>query len=492
MDLSSCTMSPASQGNLEVEHYIGSNLISSCARVNNSRSHGKGRKSEGKLVLQRSNLNQNGGSCEVYHRQGPGRQGYPIPSILSSCGCRSNLGAGPRTGPFGAAGWTGMPLISVADGKKKNQQYQDRSRNIAAEDDSALRTPLSRLAIHTQGAPLILSGRCYNGRKNQNRTNQVRGGELVIKRSNKYKDNISHGHGGASDCLSVASDESSGSGHSENCLPRIIKPRKRRKKDRKPSIPSTENYEGNGANASENVKPLCDKKAEPETEAEEKSPPKCDKKPNLKISGPKILSGSQRDEGSEDESHGPKLHHAFEDVTESETPSYGCLPSSCQCHYCDPSGIWNAPSNIFFKQTEKTPSFLTPPPDSNKSFHYFFHSDLVLRRSWSEPIPDPQKKNLEMALRQSAFGFPFRSHSFSDSTTSKIKDWPDKMGRSWESVKKEHSVDDEEAKKSLKNPNEKVKTSYGSQCLEVSTEIVTSPNGHRDIEIRFYTTSNSS
>ena len=38
------------------------------------------------------------------------------------------------------------------------------------------------------------------------------------------------------DSLSIASDESSGSNNSENSLPRIIKPRKRRKKDRKPPI----------------------------------------------------------------------------------------------------------------------------------------------------------------------------------------------------------------------------------------------------------------
>ncbi|KAK6626721.1 hypothetical protein RUM44_009198 [Polyplax serrata] len=466
-------MSPASQGSLEIEHYIGSNLISSCARVNNSRSNGKGRKQDGKLVLQRTNLNQNSGG-DVYQRHGGGRQGYPVANILSSCACRGNININPRAGQFRAAGWTGVPLISVADGKNKNHQYQDRTRNVTTEDDSTLRTPLSRLAIHTQGAPLILSGRCYNARKNQNRTNQGRGGELVIRRSDKYKDNISHG--GTSDCLSVASDESSGSGHSENCLPRIIKPRKRRKKDRKPSIASAENYEETGRTSSEGGKPFCGKKVEPEAE---KNPQKCDTKSNLKLSGSKISNGSQRDEASEDDSHGPELRHTFEDVIENESLSYGCLPSSCQCHYCDPSGIWDAPSNFFSKQAEKASVFLTPPPDSNKSFHYFPHSDLVLRRSWSEPIPEPQSRNLGLSMERQAL-LPSRSHSFCDSATTKSKTW----------LEKPETGQSESSKSG--SPGEKVNLGYRSPCLEVSTEIVTSPNGHRDLEIRFYTTSSSS
>ncbi|EEB11723.1 hypothetical protein Phum_PHUM129570 [Pediculus humanus corporis] len=477
-------MSPASQGNLEVEHYIGSNLISSFARVNNSRNNGKGRKQDGgKIGLQRGNQNSCNGGDVYHHRHGGGgggsggRQGYSVPpNILPHCPSRNNN----LTNRYGAAGWTGIPLISVDDGKKKNLHYQDRTRKIATEDDSTLRIPLSRLAIHTQGAPLILSGRC--GYKNQNRGNQTRdGGEVVVvRRSNKFKDNVAHRNAGTtSDCLSVASDESSGSGQSENCLPRIIKPRKRRKKDRKPSIPSSESYEENGGdkikNSTSSSSSSCAKtRSEPVAVVDvgkNYTPKKCD---NTKTT---IINGSQTDDGGkknmEDESHGPKLHHAFEDVTESDLPSYGCLPSSCQCHYCDPSGIWNAPTNIFFKETENLSALLlTPPYRANKTFHPFPHSELVLRRSWSEPISDVARRDDQDFI-------------FSKSGITKDHHWSgDKMfSGSWETIEK---IDSDPEKTNKK------KTSYGNQCLEVSTEIVTSHNGHRDIEIRFYSSSPTS
>ncbi|KAL0275014.1 UNVERIFIED_CONTAM: hypothetical protein PYX00_003002 [Menopon gallinae] len=415
------------KGNLEVERFIGSNLISSWARVNNSRANGKARKPEGKpgkAAVQRTGVN-NGSPAEQFNRH-PVRPGYP--NVAAPCDCTGGYGLSPRT-----QNWTGMPLIS---GKKKSPQFH---RNVTVEEESSLRTPLSRLAIHTQGAPLILAGRCNASRKNQNRgappkTNR---GEFGVRRSNKYKENP-HVLNGTSDCLSVASDESSGSSHSENCLPRIIKPRKRRKKDRKPVA-------GADAPAKEDAKT-----AEPSVEGA---------KPNQET---KISSGSQ--EVSEDELYCPKLHHSFEDVAESE-PQYVYSASSCQCHYCDPAGIWGA--NFFPKK--EAPSFATPPPDSTaKSFHYSAHSDLVLRRSWSEPIQS------QSAWKPADGPGPQRSNSFS-------------LAESWKSKTLE---DAHRWKPSGKGAGTK-SSGYGSQCLEVSTEIVTSPNGHRDIEIRFYSTSPS-
>lgn len=458
-------MSPASQGSLEVERYIGSNLISSCTRVNNPRNNGKGRRSEDKV--QRSNQN----SGDAFSRHGNIRQGYTMPNVITSCGCRGTVN---RVGQFAAAGWTGVPLISVVDSKKKNQ-YQDRSRIATAEDDSSLRTPLSRLAIHTQGAPIILSGRCYNGRKNQNRGNQNRSGDVVIRRSNKYKDNISHGHSVRSDCLSVASDESSGSGQSENCLPRIIKPRKRRKKDKKPL---TSTNEEPAEKNSEGLKSTFDNKSE--IEISTRSLSDCSVKPNLTV-GLKVCIGSQNNELAEDDSHYPKLLHNFEDVTESEALSYGCLPSSCQCHYCDPSGIWDAPSNFFSKNSEKDSTFLSPTPlGSRKSFQYLFPPDLVLRRSWSEPTPDSHND-----FR----GSLWRSNSFNDWKIG--QNWTEKVVNNNQNsiINRNFSAD----KNSNRNDKSSVdKANYSKQCLEVSTEIVTSPNGHRDLEIRFYSSSPSS
>lgn len=419
------TMSPASQGSLEVERFIGSNLISSWARVNNSRANGKGRKPEGKpgkAIGQRNGVNCNAAEHFNRHVVRPG--GYP--NVQAPCDCTGGYGLSPR-----AQNWTGMPLIS---GKKKVPQFH---RNVMVEEESSLRTPLSRLAIHTQGAPLILAGRCNVSRKNQNRGTppKTNRGEFGVRRPNKYKDNP-HVLNGTSDCLSVASDESSGSGHSENCLPRIIKPRKRRKKDRKPVT-----------GAETPAKEEDAKTVEPSIEGT---------KANQET---KISSGSQ--EVSEDELYCPKLHHSFEEVAESEPYMYSA--SSCQCHYCDPSGIWGA---NFIPKKEGT-SFVTPPSDSPaKSFHYSTHSDLVLRRSWSEPIQS------QSAWRAADGAAPQRSNSFS-------------LADSWKSKTLEDAHRWKPSGKGGKSAG------YGNQCLEVSTEIVTSPNGHRDIEIRFYSTSPS-
>ncbi|KAK4301462.1 hypothetical protein Pmani_026418 [Petrolisthes manimaculis] len=89
--------------------------------------------------------------------------------------------------------------------------------------DEVERLPLARLALHTQGAPLVLAT-CSPQRHTPLCPTPQQGRE------------ITDGEGSlptASDAVSVTSDEGS-TGH-DNCLPRIIKPRKRRKKDRKPT-----------------------------------------------------------------------------------------------------------------------------------------------------------------------------------------------------------------------------------------------------------------
>ncbi|KAK3865079.1 hypothetical protein Pcinc_029285 [Petrolisthes cinctipes] len=89
--------------------------------------------------------------------------------------------------------------------------------------DEVERLPLARLALHTQGAPLVLAT-CSPQRHTPLCPTPQQGRE------------VTDGEGSvpaASDAVSVTSDEGS-TGH-DNCLPRIIKPRKRRKKDRKPT-----------------------------------------------------------------------------------------------------------------------------------------------------------------------------------------------------------------------------------------------------------------
>lgn len=357
-------MSPASQGGLQVEHYIGSNLISASARVT-LRGHGRARR-DGKPV--------NPLTTDYLLRNG--RAGYPIPGVVSTCDGGFPLRHG--------VGWAGLPLITMAPHKvgkrtptpgKGPQQFQ--ARKVFPDEE---RTPLSRLAIHTQGAPLIHAGKCNIQRKPQLKNNR---GDVIVRRNNKYKD--SRGVAGPSDNLSVASDESSGSGQLENILPRIIKPRKRRKKDRKPCPTPSESVEG--------------------------------------IPTPPETTPRSHSAGMPDD---PQLHHRFEDVAESDVP---CPQSSCQCHYCDPSGIWDSPG-----------------------------PDLVLRRSWSEPLPGAPRP-----LQ--------RSYSLGAADGKEVP---------WESLKGcDISVKE----------SEQPRPAPRTPCLEVSTEIVTSLHGHRDLEIRFYSAS---
>lgn len=169
-------MSPASSGPIEVERYIGACLISNQSR----------HKANSKRIQ------------DNYHHQ------------------RSSDAY--QTFPDRWAG--GVPLISYANQRWSRQENQEQ------------KGPISHLVVHAQGAPLILTSR-YGNRTNKsknNRKNSELNENCKIQESKENIKNISPN----TDTVSVASDESTGSGNVETCLPRIIKPRKRRKKDRKP------------------------------------------------------------------------------------------------------------------------------------------------------------------------------------------------------------------------------------------------------------------
>lgn len=287
-------MSPASQGALEVERYIGSCLISSSARPSAT---GKSLISS---VIKKPQEN-------VVSRVKQQRD-YQQQSSYTSGGEQCQYGT-----------WAGAPLISMTSGPRRNNQRsspppvhqssqqqqsqqqspQQQQQNQGQQIQTHLpnRTPLSRLAIHTQGAPLILAGRFHNRVKIQscagmnannvitttnanannfcnNNTNiapvsavgnpmitstgrcvPARGQRLADAQRKPQQPSQPQQHQPVNpkqecatvkvenngqnianiDSLSIASDESSGSANSENSLPRIIKPRKRRKKDRKPA-----------------------------------------------------------------------------------------------------------------------------------------------------------------------------------------------------------------------------------------------------------------
>ena len=150
--------------------------------------------------------------------------------------------------------WTGAPLITNFDGQPKkvynsnnncpnnnsNSSHNNNNRNNNGYDYDEM--ALSRLAKHAHGAPIILSGR-YRSKSMREVKPQHSFGHENGKNSfnhNLLKPTITQttAHNRGLDVDSHTYDESAtyGNGSHTNgtCLPRIIKPRKRRKKDRKP------------------------------------------------------------------------------------------------------------------------------------------------------------------------------------------------------------------------------------------------------------------
>ncbi|KAL1123535.1 hypothetical protein AAG570_002612 [Ranatra chinensis] len=262
-------------------------------------------------------------------------------------------------------GWTaGVPLVAVADHARPRHEHDKRPQHEH-------RSPLSRLAVHTQGAPLIRAGVApkggaagprtpYDGRVQAKPSHHRRPARPDDKQHQAKEQQQRQPSG---DSLSVVSDESSA--NSENTLPRIIKPRKRRKKDRKPPQPP---------------------------------PP------------PQAESPVRRPENSAIvtlKPYTPLCYETYEEepAEEQRAAEKAEAPSSCQCRYCDPAGvIWDVERRCYSP-------FLTPPAAAAPA---------------PAPPPPPDPRPL-----------PPPSHS----------------------------------------------------GLEFSSEIVTSPNGHRDIEIKFFSSS---
>ncbi|XP_044728660.1 uncharacterized protein LOC123292165 [Chrysoperla carnea] len=389
-------MSPSSAGvkttpgnNVGVERYIGSYLIQTTT-------------ARPKHQIQRLNKNynyqrHNSNPQDVKHKDTNNRYVTPPGSAndnwvdgttLYSYPCRGNI-------------------------RKCHQQQQPTPSSPPARNEKFHpQTQLSRLAIHTQGIPLILTGRNNNSSRKTNHNypqkcnnNYIDMGGVrynmpppSIDPTKVKSDNNSVSV--ATDTLSVASDESSSSNNSENCLPRIIKPRKRRKKDRKPPQ-TTQILKVNTSDTQQTVTP-------PVT--------------------PSDISSDI-----------PNLNHDFDDIQELTNQQNHCSPTSCQCKLCDPCGqIWNVDS-----------SFLTGLQFTNSDYNAPSTVDKMvstLRRSWSDPMPDHHlrvKSNGDVGVIGSG---RYSSSSNSLNNVTQIKN---------------------------------------SQKLNISTEIVTSPNGHRDLEIKF-------
>ncbi|XP_030759259.1 uncharacterized protein LOC115884744 [Sitophilus oryzae] len=378
-------MSPASAGALEVERYIGACLIS---------------QNRSKKPL------KNG---EFFQRA----QVFPRNGYVNLQGCPP------------ADGWAGgVPLISFA--------RHPRRGNLQEHEDIPPNHHLARLAVHTQGAPLILT-KSYNHRKSKpqrhNYNNNVNVQQTkVFENSNKKLNKIQES-GNVNvkgvDAISVTSDESSGSQNLDTCLPRIIKPRKRRKKDRKPPhLTRSQNQDSFSIDGdNQDFEAVSFASLSPFLSYFEpisyQQPVVDDNKPLLDLLN--------------DISETPKLHHTFEDVEEVKDVNGNQPASTCQCRYCDPEGqIWDVDRNCYSP-------FLTPPK---------------------------------------AFQFPSLFSSFPPQTSD------DSLVHSFSSM----SLVEDKYKPSYSRSSSSSLNSSSSSTgdLEVSTEIVTSLNGHRDLEIKFW------
>ncbi|EZA55480.1 hypothetical protein X777_04274 [Ooceraea biroi] len=619
-------MSPASQGALEVERYIGSCLISSNVRA--GLHAGKPvpvcrKQQQQQQQQQEQSATLRGSKARGCYNAGQGC--YPGLADQQQHQCQVQYG--------GPGGWTGAPLISMTSSPR-------------------------RLAIHTQGAPLILAGRFYNrGKIHGNNSGSGSPNGAASTLNGNVVGNYVHNSGNSSmtsngatrcpasriatqksaeaalkkpptmttpnskttanpdcssaavgkenagsssianiDSLSIASDESSGSNNSENSLPRIIKPRKRRKKDRKPP----NNVVAGGVDA---VKPADESQTQRQlisgclNAAGEQSTgivgvkpyaPSCYEPRVYEATGPHLRNYRRPPIGHRENIYGgcrapssmhtaeladvrqqryaahhrhhvqvkvlddnrnvvaapmraaalPKgyrhhanggngnctgnlprryVHHEYgESVCEAAARGDG--PGPCQCRYCDPAGlIWDVDRNgysPFLTAPPPPPSstgveycrghfngqiplFLTPPSGLQEQCaldrlfdeHPRSHDDgrdtgsavgpggVVLRRSWSDPTSYFSYAD-EIAAPTRDVGV-IGDRGGSEGGKYKRTLWRgDSIGNA-----SANSATSNVNPAGLNGPGGGVASPKG---LEVSTEIITSPNGHRDLEIKFY------
>lgn len=247
------------------------------------------------------------GSCLITQQPRSKRKSCPRGGqLLPKDGSGRCNGYGPKMSGFSSMtnyAWTGVPLISVArqqskshPGKSRGKPGKDYPRVESPVDSCNLEEllPISRLAIHAQGAPLILSpkdtdknskdiiegyGIPYKGHdfylgEGSSRLYMLMPGcpdDVMTPHSMRgeqaiMEDDVEAAQSRAvssspsqSDCISTTSEDS---GTSENGLPRIIKPRKRRKKDRRLSESDVSSSVGGGECGSSIVtlkpyQPLC-------------------------------------------------------------------------------------------------------------------------------------------------------------------------------------------------------------------------------------------
>ena len=354
------------------------------------------------------------------------------------------------------------------------------------------RIPLSRLAVHTQGAPLILPGR-FNNNRHKNYQGNSPNNPTQPTRPNRPEQQKSQqqpaADGASIDALSVASDESSGSNNSENSLPRIIKPRKRRKKDRKPPAnpqnpTNTEQTQQITSSVALKPQPATTNNVNSNAEAQ-----------NIIFKNVRKPQQQQQNNNTRQVAQVQSKHvhvKVLDDNRNIVVPvlrnhlinnGYVCEfkePTDsvhCQCQHCDAGNfLWEAdylpPAALHHHHHHHHPVFLARPytlchehcdlESSNCMRFRDRDSAAILRRSWSDPssyFTDDIIPNRDVGV------IGDRGHS---------------------DFSKDRSTWRGDAATAINLQQQQL-----SSSLEVSTEIVTSPNGQRDLEIKFYSSSPS-
>ncbi|CAH2261950.1 uncharacterized protein LOC120626762 [Pararge aegeria] len=348
--------------------------------------------------------------------------------------------------------WLGAPLISMT------------GRTPPPRENT-----VSKLAMHAQGAPLIIQNR--HDRRKYTTVPEQRNHRSAVPSENNARDrcdpeNTRHrnqhqlqqqqtrpsrsGRNNNTDAVSVASDESSGSTNSETMLPRIIKPRKRRKKDRKPNNLVPHDLTSAALDLSD--VDHCTNMGSSLHGIYEKSYSR-----DMALQYPLNLKVLDYPDPAPEAYRVAALGEAFEatrfGLAEAVSPSESAV-STCQCRYCDPVGqIWDVNSiahlldensSVDFAPTKLEDSMKVVGPMGRRG------TDTILRRSWSDPsarIPERKTNNNEAFSAPNLYSlFPPPRRTTSPEPRSPL-------------------------------------------ALEISSEIVTSINGHRDLEIKLFSTS---
>lgn len=117
--------------------------------------------------------------------------------------------------------WAGVSIVKSSGDSRHKKIYSSRSNGCTYDESS-----MSRLAKHTHGAPIIMASRY--------RSKSVKFVQSFAHENEKLRNRNSNGFSKGPSSDEMHNYEDSGYLASGTCLPRIIKPRKRRKKDRKP------------------------------------------------------------------------------------------------------------------------------------------------------------------------------------------------------------------------------------------------------------------